>query len=43
MPRPQSKLHFLFELQAIVYYTIKLNSGALKDSRTWWYIKNVYD
>ena len=36
-------INFLFELQAILYYTIKYNSGALKDPRVWWYIKNVYE
>lgn len=36
-------INFLFELQAILYYTVKLNSGALDDAHTWWYIGNLYN
>lgn len=36
-------INFLFELQSIMYYTIKSNDGDLKDEGTWWAVKNVYE
>lgn len=33
---------FLFELQCILYYTIRVNGGNLKDTDEWWKVRNVY-
>ena len=36
-------INFLFELQSIMYYTIKSNNGDLKDEEAWWKLRNVYE
>jgi len=33
---------FLFEVQTILYYTIRVNAGNLKDTDEWWKVRNVY-
>ena len=36
-------ISFLFEAQAIIFYTIQLNSGKTVDDNLWWVIKNIYN
>ena len=35
-------INFCFEVQNILYLTLKLNSGNLSDDETWWKLSNIY-
>jgi len=35
-------INFVYELHCILYFTLKLNSGNLKDEQAWWKINNIY-
>jgi len=36
-------INFCFETQNILYMTLKLNSGNLKDEDAWWRLPNIYN